>query len=415
MTLMTRPRHADSHKLMPGEVPLDIAETFFSRTDERGIIRAGNGVFRRVSGYDWDGLLNAPHKLVRHADMPKGVFHMMWRDIQKGRVVAAYVKNKSRDGRFYWVLSVISPVEGGYMSVRIKPTSAIHQRVITLYEDLLAAEAEGMTPEQSAAHLLTLLEQDGFANYEVFQSLALMTEVVERAKRTERAVESWQSRFRLMSDSIIQIQQETEEMLAAFRSIRTVPMNMRILASRLENAGGPISAISVNYGAMLDEMTTWVQNFSRGENSPFARIRDSILSGQFLAFVALVQMEMSQRFGKQTTSAMGEIDIPGEKAKLVMQAAEYRKRATSALKVVEMEADHLARSVLDMKRYVTGLSSTRMMCKIESAMLDDSGEALAGIVDQLDYCQNTIETRLSRISELNGLIQSNTAMLRATA
>ncbi|MGB0440102.1 MAG: PAS domain-containing protein, partial [Paracoccaceae bacterium] len=240
MTLMTRPRHADSHKLMPGEVPLDIAETFFSRTDERGIIRAGNGVFRRVSGYDWDGLLNAPHKLVRHADMPKGVFHMMWRDIQKGRVVAAYVKNKSRDGRFYWVLSVISPVEGGYMSVRIKPTSAIHQRVITLYEDLLAAEAEGMTPEQSAAHLLTLLEQDGFANYEVFQSLALMTEVVERAKRTERAVESWQSRFRLMSDSIIQIQQETEEMLAAFRSIRTVPMNMRILASRLENAGGPI-------------------------------------------------------------------------------------------------------------------------------------------------------------------------------
>ena len=162
-------------------------------------------------------------------------------------------------------------------------------------------------------------------------------------------------------------------------------------------------------------MTNWVHTFSRGADSPFARIRDSILTGQFLAFVALVQTEMTRRFGTQTANSSTEVDVPAESRRLKMQATEYRDRATRALKVVELEAGNLARSVLDMKRYVTGLSSTRMMCKIESATLEESGEALAGIVDQLDFCQHAIESRLARISELNGLIQSNTAMLRATA
>ena len=415
MTLTVQKRSLDSHKLMPGEVPFDVAEMFFSRTDDRGVIQSGNGVFRRVSGFEWETLRGAPHKLVRHPDTPKAVFWLMWDALKRGHAIGAYVKNKSKDGRFYWVFAVASPTDGGFMSVRIKPTSALHQKVIALYEDIARQEAAGLAPEDGAALLVQRLADLGFANYTVFASVALCTEMQERSKRTERPLESWQNRFQSMSQAIMQIQNETDEMLAAFRKIRTVPMNMRILASRLENAGGPISAISVNYGAMLDEMTNWVQTFSRGTDSPFARIRDSILTGQFLAFVALVQTEMTQRFGKQTSNSGAEVDIPAEAARLKAQAADYRNRATQALKVVELEAGNLARSVLDMKRYVTGLSSTRMMCKIESATLAESGEALSGIVDQLDYCQTAIEMRLSHISELNGLIQSNTAMLRATA
>ena len=416
MTALHASKLMDGHKLMPGEVPFDVGEMFFSRTDERGVIQAGNGVFRRVSGFEWDTLKGAPHKLVRHPDMPSAVFWLMWDTLKRGRAIGAYVKNRSKDGRFYWVFAVASPTEGGYMSVRIKPTSQLHQTIIPLYEELRRAENEqNLTPEQSAQLLLTRIEDLGYANYEVFEANALAMEVRERLQRIERPMESWQNRFNAMAKAIMQIQTETDEMLRAFRAIRTVPMNMRILASRLENAGGPISAISVNYGAMLDEMTSWVHNFSRGANSPFSRIRDSILTGQFLAFVASIQTEMTARFGKQSSNSATEIDIPAESALLRVQANEYRDRATQALKVVELEADNLARSVLDMKRYVTGLSSTRMMCKIESATLEQSGEALAGIVDQLDYCQHAIETRLLRISELNGLIQSNTAMLRATA
>ncbi|MEC3862904.1 PAS domain-containing protein [Mesobacterium sp. TK19101] len=416
MTILDRKRSFDHLSLLPGEVPFDIAEMFFSRTDERGVIQACNGVFRRVSGYEWAQMRGAPHKIVRHPDMPKGVFWLFWQVLKSGQPIGAYVKNRSADGRFYWVFAVAAPSNDGYVSVRLKPTSPLHGKVIALYEDLLADEQDGLTPEQSAGRLQQRIAEMGYTNYANFSSVALMTEMREQLSRTERSPESWQHRFLTMSDAIMQVQVETSEMLHAFRTIRTVPMNMRILASRLENAGGPISAISINYGAMLDEMTAWVHAFSHGKDSPFARIRDSIFTGQFLACAAALQVQMAQRFGRQTSSLTNdEIDVPGESARLRQQALDYRKRAAEALKVVELEAGNLARSVLDMNRYVTGLSSTRMMCKIESAALEDSGEALAGIVHQLDYCQQAIETHLARISEMNGLIQSNTAMLRATS
>ena len=61
---------------------------FFSRTDERGIIRNGNYVFRRVSHFEWDELSGAPHKIIRHPDMPSAVFHIMWKRIQNGEIVS---------------------------------------------------------------------------------------------------------------------------------------------------------------------------------------------------------------------------------------------------------------------------------------------------------------------------------------
>ncbi|CAN0187436.1 unnamed protein product [Chrysoparadoxa australica] len=66
-----------------------------------------------------------------------------------------------------------------------------------------------------------------------------------------------------------------------------------------------------------------------------------------------------------------------------------------------------------MNRFVTGLSSTRMMCMIESASLSESGTALTGIVEQLDSCQEEIEQRLARVMDLNAVIQNNTSMLRS--
>ncbi len=82
-----------------GEVPFELKDLFFSRTDERGVIIHGNGVFRKISGYMWEELKGAPHKLVRHPDMPKGVFQLYWDKLKAGDYVAAYVKNKSKDGR----------------------------------------------------------------------------------------------------------------------------------------------------------------------------------------------------------------------------------------------------------------------------------------------------------------------------
>ncbi len=388
-----------------GEVPFELSEMFYSHTDRRGVIRFANDVFCRVAGYTADDMVGAPHKIVRHPDMPKALFRVMWQALEAGKVVGAYVKNSSKDGRYYWVFAMASPTVDGYLSVRIKPTSQMLGTVQAIYAECREMENGGATIEASVDHLMARIDALGYKTYDAFQSVALATEYAEREGAASKINQSVPMRLRAAADAALSIRKVTTSMLIELKAVRTVPMNMRILASRLENAGGPISAISVNYGAMLDEMSAWVKTFSKGDNSQLSQMSNSILFAQFLMLVSLLQDEMCDT--QQSLEHQDEVTM------LNAQAAGFRDEAARALGSVELEAAKLARGVMDMKRYVTGLSSTRMLCKIESASLDVGGQALAGIVDQLDACQQNIEGQLGRISELNGVIQSHATQLQA--
>jgi PAS domain S-box-containing protein len=396
------------------EAMFQISEAFYSRTDKRGVIQSGNDVFQRVAGYEWDDLIGAPHKLIRHPDMPKGVFQLMWDRIKEGKPTGAYVKNRRICGRFYWVFALIAPTEDGYISTRIKPTSPLRGKVEEFYAELLEREAdEAFSPEDSAVALEAWIKSEGFSSYDTFQSQALAAEFEARARQMAEPLDTQLKRYIDMSRAIADVQVETANMTEAFEAIRTVPLNMRIIASRLENVGGPISAISVNYTQMLEEMTTWVKTFVDGDTCVFARIRDAILTGQFLSFAAAVEREMVGAVGDPDHVFPDAVDPAHEIALLSEHEQRFLIQAGDKLKSVEREARRFSQSVLDMKRFVTGLSSTRMMCKIESASLPDAGTALNGIVEQLDSCQTEIEERLARIMELNAVMQSNTAMLRS--
>jgi hypothetical protein len=71
-----------------GEAPFGLEESFYSRTDTRGIIASGNFVFQRVSHYSWEELIGAPHKTIRHPDMPKGLFSLFWDTIKRANQLA---------------------------------------------------------------------------------------------------------------------------------------------------------------------------------------------------------------------------------------------------------------------------------------------------------------------------------------
>ncbi|MBW4981772.1 PAS domain-containing protein [Mameliella sp. CS4] len=408
------PRFTAESGFAATEASFHLTELFYSRTDGRGIIKAGNCVFQRVAAYPWEEMLGAPHKLIRHPDMPKGVFHLLWDRIKAGKPTGAYVKNRSKSGKYYWVFALVCPAEGGYISTRLKPSSDLFGTVSALYSDLLRREKEeGLAPRDSAEALLAAIRAQGFSNYNTFQSQALAIEFEARATATGQAIEPLQRRFLEMSRAIAQVGVETADLTESFKVIRTVPMNMRIIASRLENAGAAISAISVNYSQMLEEMSTWVKTFVDGDACVFARMRDAILCGQFLGFASALEHEMMECFETDAALYPDSMDARSEMAELAAHRQKFLDETVASLVRVEAEAKRFARSVLDMKRYVTGLSSTRMMCKIESASLKQSRKELEGIVEQLDACQKGIEQRLARMTELNAVIQNNTAMLRA--
>ena len=87
------------------EIILNSEELFFSRTDEKGIILSGNDIFVKVSGYRREELIQNPHNIVRHPDMPKAVFKLFWQTIQAQQPICAYVKNMAADGSYYWVFA----------------------------------------------------------------------------------------------------------------------------------------------------------------------------------------------------------------------------------------------------------------------------------------------------------------------
>ncbi|MEN4921739.1 methyl-accepting chemotaxis protein [Achromobacter spanius] len=131
------------------EYTLRDEQYLISRTDARGRIIYANPAFVEVSGFSRDELVGAAHNIVRHPDMPQAAFEDLWRTIQRGESWTGVVKNRRKDGGFYWVLANVTPiVERGetvcYASVRVKPTPAQIEAAEHAYAQLSDGAARGI-------------------------------------------------------------------------------------------------------------------------------------------------------------------------------------------------------------------------------------------------------------------------------
>jgi len=121
------------------EYPFPEGETLVSTTDLQGRILYCNAAFIEVSGYVRQELLGQPHNLIRHPDMPEEAFRDMWDTIQRGFPWSGLVKNRRKDGSFYWVMANVTPLIDaggkvtGYMSVRTQPERTAVEGAEKLY------------------------------------------------------------------------------------------------------------------------------------------------------------------------------------------------------------------------------------------------------------------------------------------
>jgi PAS domain S-box-containing protein len=151
------------------ESPFDENEIIVSKTDPTGRITYANDVFARVSQYSVAELLGAPHSVVRHPDMPRCVFKLLWDTIQAKQEIFAYVLNMARSGDSYWVFAHVTPTfndQGdivGYHSNRRKPEPGQITKVTRLYRELLDMERRAADRKQGMLqayeHLMTDLRR----------------------------------------------------------------------------------------------------------------------------------------------------------------------------------------------------------------------------------------------------------------
>ncbi len=120
-----------------------------SKTDLKSRILYGNKIFIDISGYSEEELLGSPHNILRHPDMPRCAFKVLYDHIQNKKEWFGYVKNMKKDGGFYWVFANISPTldENNniieYYSVRRKPREGFKNIIEPLYQQLKSLEQSG--------------------------------------------------------------------------------------------------------------------------------------------------------------------------------------------------------------------------------------------------------------------------------
>ncbi len=143
-----------------------------SMTDLKGRITYGNRIFIEFSGYTETELLGAQHNIIRHPDMPRAVFKLLWDKIQNKEECFAYVKNMAKDGSFYWVFTNVTPTFDqagnitGYFSVRRKPKLSGVQTASALYAAMLEAEKKAGPANAIAAStriLVDILNEKGLS------------------------------------------------------------------------------------------------------------------------------------------------------------------------------------------------------------------------------------------------------------
>jgi len=127
----------------------DNSEIIVSKTNLKGHLTYVNDVFLRLADYSEKEVLGQPHNIIRHPEMPRCIFKLLWDTLATEKEIFAYVVNRSRNGDHYWVLAHVTPskdaagnIVGYHSNRRVPNPETIQNTVIPLYKSLLSEEAK---------------------------------------------------------------------------------------------------------------------------------------------------------------------------------------------------------------------------------------------------------------------------------
>lgn len=413
--------------------PFAVDELFFSTTDAHGTITAGNEVFVRISGYAVDELIGQSHNLVRHPDMPRAVFRLMWERIRSGQAVAALVKNLAKDGKYYWVVALISPAPKGFLSVRFKPTGAFLSAVEPLYARMLAAErkaeeggAEPKAAMDAGARVLSEgLTDRKFANYDAFMWVLLCEELKSRdavlAREGKSILRSLPGNLSLREaqepvlqrlasiyedgrrayghldrlyrrlDDFVALNETLGQKSAYVKNLTTElrisAINVALASTRAGGEGQALGVISRHMGESSGEVGQTVHSLVSGIGTLSDRLRGVIFS---LASARL-QVEMVLSFLHELICNTGGADAWHGRRELVHALhktfATSMGRTSRALQDLNATVHPLGAIAQDLERLVLGLQVAQVGGVVESTRLSSQAGFLnifAGIRQQVD-------------------------------
>lgn len=160
---------------MEREVFLEPDDLIISKTDLKGKITYVNRTFMKISKFYEKDVLGKPHNIIRHSDMPRGTFKLLWDTLHRGEEWFGFVKNRTADGNYYWVFANVNKgfeygKHVGYYSVRRAAPRHAVALMSELYAKMRAVESrhsDSRAPQASLDMLMEHVRNEGMT-YEKF-------------------------------------------------------------------------------------------------------------------------------------------------------------------------------------------------------------------------------------------------------
>ncbi len=413
------------------EADFALDELFFSKTDFKGRIESGNQVFVRVSEYSKDEILGRPHNIIRHQDMPRSVFKLFWSYLQSNRPIAAFVKNRSKTGKYYWVFAMAFPMNDGYLSIRLKPTSVFLGEVQKIYAELVSRESSGLGIEQSEGLLLSELHKRGFHSYDAFMTRALLEEmksrdqlllhyekkVLQTNKRSDRVGEMQEASGKCtdaartafdLADSLNQRfsrNNQAQNISDICREVQMVTTNLTISAAKLGEAGKTLSVVSKN----LERLAMEIAESSREFDEIFASFSVAASRMYFSMATSRLQIEMMNHLIGETQSSEQE-DFLVQNCHLLKDliSANFADVEETAKKLIK-ENKSLNRSINMLSKVTAGMDVICVVGKIEMARVKEFSSSLESLLGDMENLTASFKKTLRSIENESqwGLVRSS--------
>ena len=405
------------------ESPFSAEELFVSTTDKRGVIETGNQVFYRVSEYGPNELLRQPHNKIRHPDMPKTAFRLMWDSLSQNKPFCAFVKNRSKTGKYYWVYATVIPISSGYMSIRMKPTTGLLPVVEKLYGDVLKIEKE--SGEVSGGIKLTLnsLNLLGFSSYKNFMIHALYQELEARQKMlegrkkaeivtyasTDSFYASFQSMKKIYDRNLSEFVEGVSEfakvesfykgfltrsqtILDACRSLESLSLNMAVTANKLGKSGMTLNLVAGAFQKAAREVISRFNEFGKESEA----VTETVLNTGLNFGILRLTIEMMSTVTGEVVTTQKLSDE--EKKRFNHEQEAFTKMACEALTSVNDESAKALESLIRFKVYLgtlknrmVGFDLIRLGGRLEGSRTLETDSSFAPYIQDIMRFLNNVE------------------------
>lgn len=364
-------------------------QRLISTTDLSGTITYANDAFVAISGFSKQELIGQPHNLVRHPDMPPAAFANMWQYLKAGKAWMGLVKNRCKNGDFYWVHAYVTPISEqgkviGYESVRVAPARDLVRHATALYQQLKAGQAGKPMSSSLAYHSRWLA-------LPLLSLSAAAACAISGASGWAAGLASVSAVF-AMASVHMRSQYELKAVLARLPQAFTDPLAVLAYSQH----GGMLGQVEVALRANqshLDTMLTRIDDSAAVVAGRASKALD-------LANSSVEQLQQQQQQTEQVATAMNEMTTTiAEVAHHVQETASRANDADQLARSGSAIAAQTRQAILELQQTVDGVSQAVTALADQTGQINQAAQIIEQIAEQTNLLALNAAIEAARAGE----------------